>query len=206
MAALARPNHPVRLGAFFVSAALFASIVASAAGAAMYVYDDLRGGASSVTLAASDIRTPDGVQVVIPVEGRTEFEQVAGFAPFVPEQLPETTDGTAKFAVTPEDASGGRIGRVAFSARKDAEAGGISGPIVVIAQAQGRPGSGVDGQLKQLTNGGTRAVVATMVCGDLVLDVQLYFGPAAAEGEPAVTPYMTAVAQEFVDGVRRQCA
>jgi hypothetical protein len=36
--------------------------------------------------------------------------------------------------------------------------------------------------------------------------VQLYFGPAPGPDEPIVTPHMTAVAQEFLDGVNEQCA
>ena len=48
--------------------------------------------------------------------------------------------------------------------------------------------------------------VATLACGDLVLDVQMYFSPEPQEGEQIVTPYMLGVATEFLDGIREQCA
>jgi hypothetical protein len=38
-----------------------------------------------------------------------------------------------------------------------------------------------------------------------VLDVQMYFGPDIAPGEPFVTPYMKSTAETFVAGVTADC-
>jgi hypothetical protein len=62
---------------------------------------------------------------------------------------------------------------------------------------------GIDGELKQI--GSERALAAALACGDLVLDVQLYFSADAPPDPEAITPYMHRVASEFVDGVRAQC-
>ena len=56
-----------------------------------------------------------------------------------------------------------------------------------------------------MTDGTGRALAATLRCGDLVIDAQLYFGPDPQPSEPFITPYMTDVAQRFLDGVKRQC-
>ncbi len=53
----------------------------------------------------------------------------------------------------------------------------------------------------------TRALVATLGCGDLVIDVQMYFSPSAiAKGEELITPYMRDIARGFIDGIKAQCA
>jgi hypothetical protein len=161
--------------------------------------------AGTSALPDSNIKAPEGLIVVIPVENAEEFEKLAGFAPFIPQRVPSSTDATPKFAVTQPDENGLRVGRVAFSAKQDVSVDGVSGPVIVIGEAYGQPGEGVDGELKRLVSGG-RAIVATLGCGDLVIDVQLYFSPEPAEGEEIVTPYMRGVARGFIDDIKAQCA
>jgi hypothetical protein len=206
MSVIAQSNHPARLLTMFGGALAFAAIVASALYAAIWMVQDMRAPETVTrTIGSGDITASGGVQVVLPLETADEFEQLAGFAPFVPERVPANTIGDPKYAVTPPDAEGHRVGRVAFSSKPDAAVNGITGPVIVIAEAQGKPGAGVDGELKQVTAGGARALVATLPCGDLVVDVQLYFGPEAAAGEDVVTPYMMTTAQGFLADVRDQC-
>jgi hypothetical protein len=205
---LSQPNHPVRLLWLLAASLAATTIVAAAALALLYVIDDVRtndvAGVSAVP--SQSIDAPDGLVVVVPVEDAAQFEELTGFAPFIPSQLPASTDASrAVMSVTQPDEYGRRVGRVSYSAKPD-PVEGITGPVVVIVQAQGTPGEGVDGQLKRLTSGNGRTLVATLVCGDLVLDVQLYFGPDIAPGEPFVTPYMRETAEEFVEGVKRDCA
>ena len=150
-------------------------------------------------------RRPKALIVVTQVDTPEQFEELAGFAPFVPDELPASTDTTPKFAIAEPDETGLRVGRVAYSAREGVATDGIGGPVIVIGQARGAPGAGVDGQLKRIV-GGTRALVATLACGDLVLDVQMYFSPEPQEGEQIVTSYMHGVATQFLDGIREQCA
>ena len=97
-------------------------------------------------------------------------------------------------------------GRLGFSAKDGAATDGITGPLVVLIEAPGKAGDTIDGELKRITKGNGRALVATIACADLVVDVQMYFGPDPAEGEYIVKPYMTTTAQSFVDNVKRQCA
>jgi len=62
--------------------------------------------------------------------------------------------------------------------------------VIVIGEAYGKPGEGVDGELKPIVSG-ARALVATLGCGDLVIDVQMYFSPSEIdEGEELITPSM----------------
>jgi hypothetical protein len=210
MTALEQPNHPARLAAIFVVTALAVSIVAGAAVALYLIIDDQRDARVSEVAGASavpdrNIAAPEGLIVVTQVDTPQQFQELAGFAPFVPETLPASTDDAPAFAVAQPDENGFRVGRVQYGAREGWSAYGITGPMIVIGQAKGAPGEGVDGQLKRIV-GGSRALVATLACGDLVLDVQMYFAPEAQGDEPIVTPYMRDVAVNFLDDIREQCA
>ncbi|MEX2227762.1 MAG: hypothetical protein WEB52_15100 [Dehalococcoidia bacterium] len=203
---LSVPNHPLRLLSLFALSMLASLIVAGAAAALVYVIDDV--GLSDVRGVAAPphgIDATDGLVVVIPVEDAQQFEDLAGFAPFVPSSLPATTVDAPVMSVTPPDEQGRSVGRVSYSAQPD-PVEGITGPLIVIIQAQGTPGEGVDGQLKRLTSGNGRTLVATLPCGDLVLDVQMYFGPGITSGEPFVTDHMKSTAESFVDGVKADCS
>jgi hypothetical protein len=203
---LSQPNHPVRLLSLFGASLVLCGIVAGAAAALLYVIDDVRSSdVSGISTPPQSIEAPDGLVVVIPVDGAAQFEELTGFAPFVPSSLPPTAIDKPVMSVTPPDAQGRSVGRVSYSTQPD-PVEGVTGPVIVIVQAQGTPGAGVDGQLKRLTAGNGRTLVATLPCGDLVLDVQMYFGPDIAPGEPFVTPYMKSTAETFVASVKAQCA
>ncbi len=208
MTALAQPNHPARLAAiFFGTIAGFGIVLAAALSLYLIVLDQQDAGGSRVagtSAAPGNIEAPPGLIVVIPVEGPREFEGLAGFAPFVPKRVPSSTDATPKYAVTQADANGLRVGRVAFSAKNEA-VDGITGPVIVIGEAYGKPGEGVDGELKRIISG-ARALVTTLGCGDLVIDVQMYFSPEPAANEELITPYMRDVARGFIDDIKAQCA
>jgi hypothetical protein len=210
MSVLAQPNHPARIAALLLGTIAFAGIVGAALISVLFVVADQRDTAitrvaSDVAIPDSHIEAPEGLVVVTPVETTEQFRELAGFEPFVPETLPASTDLEPKFAVAQPDESGLRVGRVAYSAREGWSAYGVSGPVIVIGQAQGAAGDGVDGELKRIVGAG-RALVATLACGPLVLDVQMYFSPEPGEGEEIVTPYMRDVAIKFLDSVREQCA
>jgi hypothetical protein len=205
MSILATPNHPARLLSLFGASAGLTALVALAAGALLYVIDDLRGGAPA-SFVMGNVTAPEGLEFVIPLEDEIEFRELAGFKPFVPERVPSTTDPVPHFAVSPADENGARIGRVAFSPKDGAAVDGITGPIVVVVQREMDAPDSADGGLRQLTAPNTRGITAQLPCGDLVLDVQLFFGPEAADGEPAITPYMQDVAASFVATVQEQCA
>lgn len=202
---LSQPNHPMRLLSLFAASLLASAVVAGAVAALAYVVEDVRAGDERGAAAApQSIDAPDGLVVVIPVEDAAQFEELAGFAPFVPSSLPATAIDQPVMSVTPPDEQGRSVGRVSYSTQAE-PVEGITGPLIVIVQAQGTPGDGVDGQLKRMTSGNGRTLVATLPCGDLVLDVQMYFGPGIAPGEPFVTPYMRSTAERFLAGVKADC-
>jgi hypothetical protein len=210
MTVLAPPNHPARrAAAIFLAAAGAVSLVAAAVISIVLIIQDQRHG--SVSRVAGTAGVPDvhiearaGLVAATTVETAAEFEVLAGFAPFLPSTLPASTDTTPRFAVAEPDARGVRGGSVLYVAREGWSAYGISGPAIVIGQARGTAGEGVDGQLKRIAGHG-RALVVALPCGELVLDVQLYFAPEPAEGEEIITPYMRDVAVRFLDGIRKQC-
>jgi hypothetical protein len=116
MSVITQSNHPARLLTMFGGALAFAAIVASALYAAIWMVQDMRAPETVTrTIGSGDITASGGVQVVLPLESADEFEQLAGFAPFVPERVPANTIGDPKYAVTPPEAEGHRVGRVAFS-------------------------------------------------------------------------------------------
>ncbi len=209
--ALQRPNHPLRLFGILAASLAFFAIVGAAVVAVIYMVQDQRGAyvndvaGAAVEPTLSDLHLPDGLIAVHVVKDANEFKQLAGWKPFVPKTLPEGTQGDVSLAVSFPDDNGTRTGRVGYSPREDYDVGGITGPMVVILETKGTAGATIDGQLKRLTGGSGRAIAAAVPCGDLVLDVQLYFGPDPQPGEPFITPYMTDVAQKFLDGVNAQC-
>jgi hypothetical protein len=164
--------------------------------------DQPRGGISASP--ADRVKAPEGLMIVIPVDSAEEFEALTGFAPFIPKRVPSSNEPSPKLAVTQPDETGARMGRVAFSAKRDSLHDGVSGPVIVISQARGKAGAGVDGVVKRMQS--TRALVATLPCGGLVLDVQLYFSPEPATGEEIVTPWMRSVGEGFVADLKEQCA
>jgi len=211
VASVSRPNSPKRLAGVFVASAAFFSIVAAAALSAIYVAQDQRAvhrvsqvAAAEHVPAQADLGLPSGVIALQRVKDADEFEAVLGFKPFIPKQLPETTRNDLSLAITLPDADGGRIGRVGYS-MGGAAVDGITGPTVVLMESVGKPPADASRQLMRLTGGSGRALVATVACRGLVIDVQLFFGPAPQPGGPFLTPYMTAVGQKFLDGVNRQC-
>ncbi len=209
--ALQRPNHPLRLFGILAASLAFFAIVGAAVVAVIYMVQDQRGAyvndvaGAAVEPTLSDLHLPDGLIAVHVVKDANEFKQLAGWKPFVPKTLPEGTQGDVSLAVSFPDDNGTRTGRVGYSPREDYNVDGITGPMVVILETKGTAGATIDGQLKRLTGGSGRAIAAAVPCGDLVLDVQLYFGPDPQPDEPFITPYMTDVAQKFLDGVNAQC-
>lgn len=210
--ALSTPNHPLRLAGFLAASVAFFAIVGAAAYSVMYIVRDQRSGRVSEVLGAavvpkqSDLHLPAGVLAVQRVASEGEFRQLAGFKPFIPGDLPEHTQDDLSLAVALPDDNGVRSGRVGFSAKDGATAAdGTTGPMVVLFEVQGQPGEGVDGELKRVTGGNGRALIATIGCRGLVIDVQSFFGPDPQPGEAFLTPYMTDTARRFLDGVKRQC-
>jgi hypothetical protein len=207
--AVSTPNHPLRLAGILAASVAFSCIVAGAAYALLWMVDDYRNGGRVSAVAGADVAPnidlPPGLVALQHINDDAQFEQLAGFAPFVPETLPDTTGDQPRFSLTFPDENGVRVGRIGFSPKDGPGVDGITGPLVVLMEAKGTPGAAVDGQLKRMTTGTGRALAATIACGDLVIDVQLYFQPNPAPGEPYVTPYMTGVAQRFLDGVNAQC-
>ena len=209
MTVLSRPNHPARLGVLFLATVLLAAIVGTAVVAVDYIVrDQLESRVAGVQVApgAGDVTLPDGLAVVTPLEDAGAFEDLLGFEPLLPESFPDATDPTPHFAATRPDARGVRFGQVRFGAKEDVETARITGPAILLAQVRGLPGAGVDGELKRVRSGASRVLAATFACGDgLIVDVQFFFGPDAAEGERLLTPYMTESAQGFLDDLVRQC-
>lgn len=207
--ALKQPNHPLRLAALLAASVAFFAIVAAAAYAVAYIVEDQRSGdvaGVSVEPTQSDLNLPPGLIAVRRVEDAAEFESLAGFAPFIPDRLPATTSPDPVLSVSLPDDNGHRAGRVSYSPNDGAAVDGITGPLIVLVEAKGMPGEGVDSVLKRITEGSGRALAATLPCGDLVIDAQFYYGPDPEPEEPFVTPYMVRVAEDFLAAMRRQCA
>jgi hypothetical protein len=206
MTAFSRANHPLRLAALFAGTLLAAGLVASAAGAVLYIVDDQRTG-PAVADAPPDtnLDVPDGLVVLQILETLDELAAEVGFEPLLAGLLPETTERRPVFAATQPDEHGVRFAHVSYSAKKDTTVDGITGPTVVLFQGQGEPGPDVDGELRRIEWGNARALAATFACGDLVVDARFYFSPDAAPGEPFLNPRMTSAAEMVVDDLLERC-
>jgi hypothetical protein len=207
MTVFTRPNHPVRLAVLLLGTALAAGIIGSAIVAVDYIVrDQLESEVAGVqTGPGGDVAVPNGLTVVTPLADAGVYEDELGFEPMLPESFPDGTDPAPHFGATAPDARDRRFGHVRFAQKPDVATDGITGPTILIQQVRGDPGEGVDGELKRVRSGASRVLAATFDCGDLVVDVQFFFGPDAAPGEPFLTPYMTDTAQSVVDDLRGQC-
>jgi hypothetical protein len=207
--ALSTPNHPLRLLGILAAGIAFFAIVGGAIFAAVAIAGDLRSRHTSQVAGAAlqrDVQVPAGMIALQRVNSAKEFEAIAGFKPFVPWYVPAGTQHDYTLSVSFPDDLGNRVGRVGFSPKDQPDDDGITGPMVILIEAPGQPGADVDGELKRITSASGRALVATIPCRGLVVDVQLYFQPAPQPGEPYVTPHMQAVATEFLDAIKDQCA
>jgi len=208
--AISKPNHPLRLASVLGASVLFFAIVGTAVLAVLYIVQDERTARVSEVLGVSadpkqsDLHLPEGLVAWHRVDDADQFNELIGFKPFVPTDLPATTQPAAALAVSFPDDAGRRVGRVGFSPR-DVDTDGITGPTVVLNEVPLPPGAAPDGALQRITTGTGRALAATIACGGLQVDVQFYYGPAPKAGESLVNPWMTGVAQTFVDSVKRQC-
>ena len=203
------PNHPLRLAALFVASLAFFAIVGGAAGAMAWVVRDLRSSNNTAPAATvpkqADLNLPPGVIALQRVANAGEFKQLTGFAPFIPNHLPEHTKDDLSLSVALPDDKGVRAGRVGYSASGVADPDGITGPVVVLWETKGTPDGSATGDFAQIAGATGRVMVATIGCRDLTLKAELYFHPDPAPGELAVTPYMSDTAQKFLDGLREQC-
>lgn len=209
MSAISQPNHPARLIWLFGATLLVTGIIGGAAAALAFMVQDQRGHFSDVRGAigpGGQVQAPEGLVIVIPVDDAKQFREFTGFTPFVPKAVPHNTIPTPKYAVSQPDADGNRTGRVAFSPKPGAATEGITGPIVVLVESPGAPAPGAElGQLKRIDGDSTRAIIATLPCGDLTLEMQLFFGPDAPAGEELITPYMQTVATQFLAELQGAC-
>lgn len=198
-----------RLAALFAASAGFFAIVAAAAYGALWVADSERDGARPAVQVAPqvDLALPDGMIAVQQVSDEAEFRSLAGFSPFIPRHLPDTTETAPVLAVTLPDSEGRRAGHVLFDARDGASVGGVTGPIVVLIQKPGTIIEGADelAEPRPMSASAGRGLVATVQCGGLVVDVQLFYSPLPREGETAITPAMRAQADAFMSSLREEC-
>jgi hypothetical protein len=198
-----------RLAALFAASVGFFAVVAAAVYGALWVIDNEREGGAHVAEVAPqvDLALPDGMIAVQQVADEGEFRSLAGFTPFIPRRLPETTENTAVLAVTLPDAEGRRAGHILFDARQGVSTDGITGPIVVLIQKPGTIVEGADelAELRPMSASAGRGLVATIQCGGLVMDVQLFYSPLPAEGETAITPAMREQGDAFMSSLREEC-
>jgi hypothetical protein len=205
--AISSPNHPLRLASVLAASVAFFAIVGAAALATVWMVEDQRSAHSGQVLGASVTPVlPPGLIAVQRVNSLKEFEQLGGFKPFIPMYVPGSTQTDFTLSLTLPDDAGQRIGRVSYSSKDVPDADGITGPTVVLVETAGAPAPNADPSLQRITGGNGRTLVATVPCQGLAVDVQLYFGPAPQPDEPFVSPHMLAVAQEFLDGIKEQCA
>lgn len=202
---LSQPNHPARLLAIFGGTAAACAVVAAAALALMYVIGEEREAAPRAKPLA-DVEAPDGLVVVVPVADAQAFEELTGFAPVEAAWLPEGTQSSPVYSVTPEDDGGKREGRVSYGERDGFSSEGVRGPAIVLVEAMRAAAPDADGTLRRLTAGNGRTLVSRFACGEIAVEAQFYFSPPPEPGAEIVTPYMRETAQRFVDELRESCA
>jgi hypothetical protein len=182
----------------FARSVTVAGIIAAALYAAIYVARDQRStDAPPAAAPGKGIDLPTGLQLLTPLEDAAEFERVLGFAPVVPQALPEGTTTRARFDASQPDAHGARTGQLRFAGNRDAS-GAPPGPAVLLVESQ--PAHGVAAPPAALRAIKTGTFTASMSCGAVHVDAWIYFPDDA---DPTHT---SAAARSFVSAFEAQCA
>jgi len=208
MSIMALAARPLRLtGLFLASLAIFATIAAAAV-AVLYIVADQR--ESEVTVfsleAGGNVTAPEGLIVLIDLASEEQFEELLGFAPFIPAAVPETTAPGARLYATQPDAQGLRSGYIQFAASGGASSQGVAGPTIRLIETRASVDAEHAGELRGLTSDGQRTIISDVACGDLALRIELFFNVDAGADEQGAGSYMRAVAASFVERVQAQCA
>jgi hypothetical protein len=194
MTVLARPNHPARLAGVFVFSVLAFGLVAAAAGAVLYIIQNERASATPSTVSGGTVDLPPGMVQIRRIDSFAAWKDALGFAPLLPDALPEGVANAPALYLQQPDASGRPAGHVRY-ARADGS------PAVVLIEQQGTISA--EPLLKTAETDGTRLHLQTFTCGSLVVQAQLYFQsdpnplPPVSQTEDAAT--------SFIEGLRQQC-
>ena len=188
---LHRPFH--LLGVFAASVLAF-GLVASAAGAALYIYENERPTPEAAPAPAANVDLPEGLVLIQQVESAADWERELQFAPVVPETLPEGVVAEAGYYLQQPDSFGRRAGHVRY-------AYGDGAPAIVLIEQAGTISA--EPPMKALESSGKRSHIVTFACGSIVIQAQVYFDvEGGAVGSPKET---AAIAEGFVTGLRSQC-
>jgi hypothetical protein len=192
MTVITRPGSPVRLVGLFAFSVLVFGLLASAAGAAMYVVDTERGRGTDAVAPAANVELPSGLVLVSQVDEQVWRDKV-GFAPFLPDIMPAGVDPTPRLYVQQPDDHSRVAGHVRY-----APAGG---PAVVLIEQQGTLSREVG--MRTQDSDSARSHIETFVCGTIVIQAQVYF---SLESDAAPTAGETGlIAADFVNALRAQC-
>jgi hypothetical protein len=195
MAVLARrvqsPNHPLRLGAFFLGALTASALVASAAGAVLYIMDREFGEpARPAPHPSAKVDLPEGLVLVRRIDGPGEWEPALGFEPVMPERLPEGVDSSPVYLLQPGEDGGWRAGHIRYTS--------AGGPSVVLVQHEAALADGAEPRVIETDE--SLAIIDIIDCGPIAIQSQLYFDTQNTDEATA-----RAIADDFESGLRAQC-
>ncbi len=192
------PHEALRLLWLFARSLAASALIAGAAYAALYVARDMRRApavAPQAPAPAQGFGLPGGLELLTPLTGARQFQQLLGFAPVLPRVLPEGTAATPRFDATQPDANGARKGEVRFPAQA-APGGATSGPTVLLIETRAQPAA----PPASARTVAPRTLAGTVRCGDVTVDARLYFPVSTTEASAL------AAAQRFIDVLAAQCA
>jgi len=195
MTVLARPNHPVRLAGVLAASVLAFGIVASAAGAVLYVVDNERGATQFAAPVQATVELPAGMVLIKRVDNTTGWKDALGFEPLLAEALPEGVLDQPMLYLQQPDARGRIAGHVRY-----AHADGS--PAIALIEQQGTNFEEPPMKTEEPA-AGTRLHLLTFTCGDLVVQSQVYF--QAGDGELLAAAETQAIAEAFITDLREQC-
>ncbi len=195
MTVLARPNHPARLAGVFAFSVVAFALVAAAAGAVLYIFENERAsGAPSPIAGGGTVDLPTGMVQIRRIDSFAEWNDALGFKPLLADALPDGVDDAPVLYLQQPDDAGRRTGHVRYMRDNGA-------PAVVLIEQQGTISA--EPPMKTGETAGTRMHAQTFVCGSLVIQAQLYF-----QSDPAPLPAIAeteATSRAFVDGLRGLC-
>jgi len=193
MTVVTRQHTTARLlGVFALSLAAF-GLVASAAGAALYVIDSERGFGTDEGTATANVDLPSGMVLVTRLADAAAWEPKLGFEPVLPDELPAGVGTQPHYYAQQPDERGRLAGHIRYASE--------GGPSVVLVEQQGTLSREVGMRTQELD--GVRQHVESFGCGLVVIQAQLYVS-TDAPGAPTAED-SGAMAAAFVASLRRQC-
>jgi hypothetical protein len=195
----------MRFASIFLGALGAWSIIAAAALAVVLIVQNERRPLPAAAVPSNASIHATGMIVLSPLNDAKAFKDTVGFAPVVPDDLPDLTVAAPRFFATPADDGSISAGQVRFATRADVSHDGLRGPAIALIERPRGASEVANSTVATAIASTSRIFTSDVICGSVTITAQLYFYSSGTEGPPAEAA-ASPVAEAFLSALRDQCA